>query len=90
MMPVVELILRDFIDDHRFLIAADFVTDRRLQFQLIARLKAEFDLVAYCATHPAAFCNTRNGGEAHACRTADDIKNSGHSLDPVDHRNVSV
>jgi hypothetical protein len=65
------------------------MTDGCFDDQLSARFKAKLNLVPDRTTNPSAVRHPRDGGIAHAGRTAHNFEDPGHSIDTLYSADVS-
>ena len=62
----------------------------RADFQLLAGIEPEIDLVDDLARDPLLLGDTGDGGEAHAGGAADDLEQLGHRVDGLDRGDVGL
>jgi len=76
-----KVVFGDIIDHDRRPTLPDFLTDRRLDLQLAARLEPKVDFIQYAARAPAVFRDAGYRRKAHTGRAADHLKDGGNRLD---------
>ena len=74
----------NMIDSDGLMALSNFVTDRRFNDKLIARLKAKLDFVPNRAAYPPAIRHSCDGSKAHSSGTANYLENARHGIDALD------
>jgi hypothetical protein len=82
-MTSVHLVFRNVIDCDSYIALPYFVTDRRFNLQLAAGLEAELDFVPNGAANPPTVRHPCDGSKPHSGRTAHNLKDAGHRIDPL-------